>query len=68
VVAEYEAGLLNAIGLKNPGITAALAEVAEFRKQCATPVIVSLFATSPADFARLVEQVTPEVAETGGFC
>ncbi len=57
VVAEFEGGFLNAMGLCNPGIVDGLAETNEFKERSDTPVIVSVFATNVNDFLKLTEYV-----------
>ncbi len=57
VVAEFEAGFLNAMGLCNPGIVDGLAEINEFKERSNTPVIVSVFATNTDDFVKLTKFV-----------
>lgn len=63
VVAECEGGILNCMGLCNPGIKEGLREVEQFRKNCETPVIVSVFATSSQDFITLTEHVNNSPAD-----
>ena len=57
VVAEVEGGMLNAMGLCNPGIDAALSELKQLRKPEGTAVNVSLFATDAHGFTTLAEKV-----------
>ena len=57
VVAEIEGGMLNAMGLCNPGIDEALAELERFEKPEGTAVNVSVFATDPDGFTELAEKV-----------
>ncbi|NQV19659.1 MAG: dihydroorotate dehydrogenase [Armatimonadetes bacterium] len=57
VVAEFEGGFLNAMGLCNPGIVDGLVEINEFKERSDTPVIVSVFATNVNDFLKLTEYV-----------
>ena len=57
VVAEFEGGFLNAMGLCNPGIVDGLVEINGFKERSNTPVIVSVFATSVNDFLKLIEYV-----------
>jgi dihydroorotate dehydrogenase (NAD+) catalytic subunit len=57
VIAEFEGGFINAMGLCNPGIVEGLAEIDEFKKRSNTPVIVSVFATNTADFIKLTNHV-----------
>lgn len=63
VVAEFEGGILNSMGLCNPGIEAGLAEINEFKQRSGTPVIVSVFATSTNDFLELTEHVNKAQAD-----
>ena len=57
VVAEFEGGFLNCMGLCNPGIVDGLAEINEFKERSDTPVIVSVFATNVDDFLKLTKFV-----------
>ncbi len=64
VVAEVEGGMLNAMGLCNPGISQGLEELdrlralsAEAGEESKVPVIVSVFATGAEGFCELAERV-----------
>ena len=57
VIAEFEGGFINAMGLCNPGIVEGLAEINEFKQHSDTPVIVSVFATNTEDFIELTNYV-----------
>ncbi len=57
VVAEFEGGLLNCMGLCNPGISDGLIEVNQFKERSRIPVIVSVFATNTEDFITLAKEV-----------
>lgn len=57
VVAEFKGGLLNCMGLCNPGITDGLVEVDQFKERSRIPVIVSVFATNADDFITLIKEV-----------
>jgi dihydroorotate dehydrogenase (NAD+) catalytic subunit len=57
VVAEFASGLLNAMGLCNPGIMDGLTEINQFKERSDTPVIVSVFATNTDDFSELTKHV-----------
>lgn len=55
---ETPAGMLNSIGLENPGIDKFIQEKLPFLKQLAIPIIVSIAAEeSPDEFAVLVRQL-----------
>ncbi len=58
---KYEHGLLNSVGLRNPGIEKGVQEVKEFLKlhKNKLPIIVSLFSTKVAEFSQLVEKIVP---------
>jgi dihydroorotate dehydrogenase (NAD+) catalytic subunit len=63
VVAEFEGGILNCMGLCNPGIINGLQEVDEFKKRSGNSVIVSVFATNSADFVILTRYVNKSHAD-----
>jgi dihydroorotate dehydrogenase (NAD+) catalytic subunit len=63
VVAEFEGGILNSMGLCNPGIQDGLSEINEFKQRSGTPVIVSVFATCTNDFVELTEEVNRSKAD-----
>lgn len=57
---KYEHGMLNSVGLRNPGIKKAVIEVKRFMDENKnTPVIVSLFSTKVSEFVELVERIIP---------
>ncbi|MCK4516560.1 MAG: dihydroorotate dehydrogenase [Spirochaetaceae bacterium] len=57
VIAEFDCGLMNCMGLCNPGIDDGLTEIEEFRRVCTAPVIVSVFGTTESEFAVLARSV-----------
>ncbi len=71
VVAEIEGGMLNAMGLCNPGIDAGLEELKRLKeaadqdagKHVACPVNVSIFATDVSGFRVLAERVNSSSAD-----
>ena len=54
-VVNVNFGLLNAMGLANPGIKAFSKDIAEL-KRLKIPVIVSIFASNESDFAKLAKE------------
>ena len=56
-LAETPCGLLNSIGLENPGIEAFLHEYADSLLQLGVPVFVNLEGDTPEEYAFLAEQV-----------
>ena len=57
VISEFEGGILNCMGLCNPGISDGLKEVDQYKERSQTPVIVSVFATNTKDFLQLTKEV-----------
>ncbi|MDR1625700.1 MAG: dihydroorotate dehydrogenase [Spirochaetia bacterium] len=62
IVARFGGGILNSLGLCNPGIGAGLAEIEEFSRMAGAPVMVSLFATSRPDFEELARRASDSAA------
>src|SRR3989344_9037881 len=58
---KYDHGMLNSVGLRNPGIDKAVVEIRDFiaNHSDKTVVIVSLFSTKVAEFVSLVENIVP---------
>ena len=63
VVSEVEGGMLNAMGLCNPGIAAGLEEIERFRTVSDKPVILSVFATDAAGFTGLAAEANRSTAD-----
>lgn len=56
-VAKYEYGIINSVGLKNPGLKEGKKQIKIFLKQAKVPVIASVFAVSIKDFQELVSEI-----------
>ena len=58
---KYDHGMLNSVGLRNPGIEKAVQEIGEFIKlhQGKSVIIPSLFSTKVSEFVTLVEKIVP---------
>jgi dihydroorotate dehydrogenase (NAD+) catalytic subunit len=56
-VAKYEYGILNSVGLKNPGLEEGKKQIKIFLKTYRLPTIVSVFASNIKEFKRLVFEV-----------
>lgn len=70
-VIKYEHGILNSVGLRNPGIKKGVGEWAKFIKETKIPVIASVFAVKVADFVHLaveVEKIHPAMIELNLSC
>jgi len=60
-IVAYEHGMLNAVGLSNPGWEGATAEIRAFKEQTDTPIIASIFGKTLEEFAL----VAAKAAEAG---
>lgn len=70
-VIKYEHGILNSVGLRNPGIKKGAAEWAKFIRATKIPVICSVFAVSVKDFVYLAaaaEKIKPAMIELNLSC
>jgi len=65
IFAEFKGGIVNAVGLSNPGIEVALDEVNEFKENSDVnaKIIVSVFGGSVADFSALALAVNNSKAD-----
>jgi dihydroorotate dehydrogenase (NAD+) catalytic subunit len=61
-MAETPSGMLNAIGLQNPGVEAFLASDLPFLAEAGATVVASLVGRSAADFGRLADRLAGEPA------
>ncbi len=69
---KYDCGVINSVGLRNPGIDAGISEIAKYQKDNPTYlIIVSLFATKVKEFVTLVEKamtINPKLIELNLSC
>ncbi|MBO9371543.1 MAG: dihydroorotate dehydrogenase [Chloroflexi bacterium] len=74
VIVEWGGGLINAVGLSNPGVEVMVDEIRAAREQLAplgVPVIASIFADTIYDFgtiARYVSEARPDLIEVNISC
>ena len=74
VVIDYGAGMINAVGLANPGVEAIVEEIRAARELLAplgVPIIASIFANSIYDFgttARYISEAEPDLIEANISC
>ena len=64
-IAETPAGLLNAIGLENPGVEAVVEQYLPFLRQFDVPVIVNIAGDTVEDYARLAQRLDRQVGVVG---
>src|SRR3990167_8055915 len=70
-VIKSDHGILNSVGLRNPGIDKGVKEWGEFIKKTKIPVIVSVFAVNVPDFVHLAaaaEKIEPDFIELNLSC
>lgn len=48
---------INAVGLSNPGVETGVIELREFKKMCPAPLVGSVFAGTPDEFAAVAEKM-----------
>ncbi len=71
VIAEFDRGLINAVGLSNPGVEAGLDELKLARKEAGVPVIASVFADTIDNFATVAKAACaakPDLIEVDISC
>ena len=62
-VAETACGMLNTIGLENPGVEHFLREEAPWLRSQGATIVVNVVGRSVEEYVRVVERLTPEVAD-----
>jgi len=70
-ILPWKGGMLNAVGLSNPGVEAAAGELQEYAASSSTPLIASIFAGSPEEFGDLARQIAsakPSLIEVNVSC
>ena len=70
-ILPWKGGMLNAVGLSNPGVEAEVEELAEYKRTCATPLFASIFADSPEAFGKLARRIAgakPDLIEVNVSC
>jgi dihydroorotate dehydrogenase (NAD+) catalytic subunit len=63
VIAEFNGGLINSVGLTNPGIAEGLEEVEKFHQNLDGVVIVSVFGANAGEFVQLSNAVNDSSAD-----
>ncbi|MFA6427147.1 MAG: dihydroorotate dehydrogenase [Candidatus Magasanikbacteria bacterium] len=57
-MAPFKHYFINAVGLSNPGIAEGLKELKKFKELCDAPLIGSIFAGTPDEFAQVAEKIS----------
>ena len=67
----YEHGMVNAVGLSNPGVNAVVNEIATYREECQAPIFASVFAGSVEEFGEVTRRIAagnPNLIEVNVSC
>lgn len=70
-VLEYGAGLINAVGLSNPGAKLGAEEIIDARKICNCPIIASIFGKTVSEYgevAKIIGEAKPDIVEVNVSC
>ncbi|MEM4389498.1 MAG: dihydroorotate dehydrogenase [Candidatus Micrarchaeia archaeon] len=63
--------VMNAVGLSNPGVEETVAELREYKRMSQVPLIASVFADSPENFAAVavkISEAAPDIIELNLSC
>jgi dihydroorotate dehydrogenase (NAD+) catalytic subunit len=70
-IIPFEHGMLNAVGLSNPGLDEMIKEIRLYREQCKAPIIASIFGRSIDEFGEVTQRTTeaePDMIEVNVSC
>ena len=70
-VIPFEHGLLNAVGLSNPGVAEMIREIQDFRTKSSAPIIASVFGANIEEFGMVTEiiaEAKPDLIEVNISC
>ncbi len=71
-IVPFKNGLLNAVGLSNPGVEEMAVELALFKERCAAPLFASVFGRSVEEYGeviqKLLERMQPDLIEVNVSC
>ena len=63
IITTYEGGMMNAVGLSNPGIEYKIEGIAEFKKKSDAPFLLSIFAETVSEFEFLAKKADESAAD-----
>lgn len=70
-IVPFEHGMLNAVGLSNPGMDEMIKEIRLYKEQCKAPIIASIFGRSIDEFGEVTQrtcEVEPDMIEVNVSC
>ncbi|MBD3226070.1 MAG: dihydroorotate dehydrogenase [Caldithrix sp.] len=70
-IVPFKQGLLNAVGLSNPGIDVMLHEIGKYKRECDAPIFASVFGRTVDEFGEVIKRVVdiePHLIEVNVSC
>lgn len=70
-IIPFKHGLLNAVGLSNPGVDEMIKEIRQFKQECSAPIFASIFGRTVEEFgevARRAIEAEPDMIEVNVSC
>lgn len=71
IIATFDKGMINAVGLSNPGVDNIIEELRYYKENCGKPLIASIFASKTSDFgiaAKRISAAKPDIIEVNISC
>ncbi len=71
ILLTFEAGVMNAVGLSNPGVDKIIEELEHYKQNSDAPLIASIFASKTSDFgiaAKKISEAKPDIIEANISC
>jgi len=71
ILLTFEAGVMNAVGLSNPGVEKIIEELEHYKQNSDAPLIASIFASKTKDFgiaAKKISEAKPDIIEANISC
>lgn len=70
-IVPFEHGMLNAVGLSNPGLDEMIKEIMLFKEQCDVPILASIFGRTVDEFMEVTQraiEAEPDMIEVNVSC
>ena len=70
-IVPFEHGMLNAVGLSNPGLDEMIGEIMLFKEQCDVPILASIFGRTIDEFMEVTQraiEAEPDMIEVNVSC
>ena len=70
-ILPFRHGLLNAVGLSNPGVAEVIKEIKKFKAQCEAPIFASIFGRTIEEYGEVTQQLveaSPDLIEVNVSC